>query len=225
MNDIFTSPILVPASGFRWVKGISIEKKRPGIFLTNGIPKGSPYKGRIYSLESNPVLFRQFSQLDPDPAKIRLFANEWGSFDSKAAELIKVAGQKSVYFGTRAEAWRGEIRLMQNTINGLETAKSGRDAKKALETINKRLSLLSKPRIQLNSNRTALKLMLQTSGLLGVIWTQLVRFVDERKIHLRCAHCTQWFEVQTQKRGMAKHQKYCSKNCATNASRARKRIK
>lgn len=225
MSDIFTSPILVPASGFRWVKGISIEKKRPGIYLTNGIPKGAPYKGSTYSLESNPILFRQFSELDPDPAKIRLFANQWGSFDSKAAELIKVAGKKNVYFGTRAEAWRGEIRLMQNTIKALETARSGRDAKNALETINKRMSLLAKPRVQMNSKRSALKLMLQTSGLLGVIWSQLVRFIDERKIHLRCAHCTQWFEVQTQKRGMAKHQKFCSKNCATNASRARKRKK
>jgi hypothetical protein len=77
----------------------------------------------------------------------------------------------------------------------------------------------------LNADKSALKLMLQASGLLGVIWSQLVRFVDERRIHLRCAHCTQWFEVQTHKRGMAKHQKFCSKNCATNASRARKRNK
>ncbi|MEL0105852.1 MAG: hypothetical protein VW802_02785 [Rhodospirillaceae bacterium] len=225
MSQIFKAPVLVPAGGYKWVKGVTVGKKRPGVYLTNGIPKGAPFKGRTYSVESNPVLFRQFAELDPDPAKIRLFANQWGSFDSKASELIRIAGQKSVYFGTRAEAWRGEIRLMQKTIKTLETANSGKAAKSAIEIINKRINLLSRPRIQLNADKSALKLMLQASGLLGVIWSQLVRFVDERRIHLRCAHCTQWFEVQTHKRGMAKHQKFCSKNCATNASRARKRNK
>lgn len=225
MSEIFTTPVLVPAGGFKWVKGVTVGKKRQGIYLTNGIPKGAPFKGRTYLLESNPVLFRQFAELEPDPAKIRLFANQWGTFDSKASELIRISGQKSVYFGTRAEAWRGEIRLMQKTIKALETANSGRAAKSALDIINKRLNLLARPRVQLNNSKSALKLMLQTSGILGVIWSQLVRFVDERKIHLRCAHCTQWFEVQTHKRGMAKHQKFCSKNCATNASRARKRKK
>lgn len=225
MSDIFTAPVLVPASGFRWVKGVTIDKDRRGVFLSNGIPKGTPYKGRTYLLESNPVLFRQFSELDPNPAKIRLFANQWGSFDSRAAEQIKIAGHKGVYFGTRIEAWRGEIRLMQRTIKTLETAKSGQDARSALDSLNKRIRMLVTPRIQLNAKQSALKLTLQTSGILGVIWSQLARFIDERKIQLRCAHCTEWFEVQTHKRGMAKHQKFCSKNCATNASRARRRKK
>ncbi|MEQ8194873.1 MAG: hypothetical protein RIB59_10325 [Rhodospirillales bacterium] len=223
MNEIFASPILVPNGGFRWVKGVTADKNRPGVFLTNGIPKGTGFKGRTFTLDQNPVLFRQFAELDPEPAKIRLFANQWGSFDSVVAEPIKVAGHKSIYFGSRAEAWRGEIRMMQQTLKTLETAKSGDDARKALETLNKRLNLLARPRIQLNDKRTALNLSLQTSGVLGVVWAQLARFIDQKKIHLRCAHCTEWFEVQAQKRGMAKHQKFCSKNCATNASRARRR--
>ncbi|MEX2449347.1 MAG: hypothetical protein WD407_00665 [Rhodospirillales bacterium] len=200
-----------------------MDKNRPGVFLTNGIPKGSSYKGRTYRLDENPILFRQFAELDPDPATIRAFANQWGSFDSVAADPITVAGHKSVYFGARAEAWRGEIRMMQQTLKTLETAKSGEDARKALDTLNKRLRLLARPRIRLNDKRTALSLSLQTNGVLGVVWAQLARFIDQKKVHLRCSHCTEWFEVQTQKRGMAKHQKFCSKNCATNASRARRR--
>lgn len=225
MSDIFKAQIAVPDTGFYWTKAFSVKNNRENMYLTSGIKIDDVFKGKYYLLDSNPVLFRQFSDLEPDPTEVRGFANKWGSFDLKASEQINIDEKDGVCYGTRIEAWRGEIRLIKKTITSLETASTADDVKSVLETINKRINILSLPSIQLNPKQTALKLILQSSGIIGVIWSQLVRFIDEQRIHLQCAHCNNWFEVQTEKRGMSKHQKFCSKNCATNSSRNKKRLK
>jgi hypothetical protein len=214
----------VAEHGYRWVQAsIDAEDARgqmavmpPEPILTSGVASGGRFPVRVYRpLTEEPDLFRRFAQLRTK-IEIIAFANRYGLLGHGRP----IARGGPVISGEPLSFWRREIAVMGEAIafwlpRRPKKKPTARETANRLARLNRRLRDELEPRIAQSGVDGQPRLQLALETLLGALWVQLVRTLEQHKQFRPCRMCTRLVEISRDPvtRGKRPDALYCSNAC------------
>jgi hypothetical protein len=254
IDPIYDFRWYVRTTGYRWVTAQSVimtaegEPKMSGKFLTSGVPLNTPYNMmRYHPPLSEPNLYRKFAALyerDLSNAKrldrymqrkpessamtrfeesTRAFAGEYGSLTDDHEVMINLNGE--VGGGEPISLWLSNVEAMHEVVTALENGTA--QTKDVQKNVNKHLEGKVSPRLLWLSSANLERMVLRIvpENLLGMMWLQAARAVDENRLYRPCEMCGKSMEFARNASGRASRidRLTCSERCRSAHHRAHRR--